>query len=377
MKIVITGGAGFIGSSLVNALYKLENLHLVVIDNLSQQIHGKVPNESSLFLSIKGKCEFHKSRVEDINDWGQYLDDADCLVHLAAETGTGQSMYQIDNYHNVNSLATARMANYISCSNTSLKKVIVASSRSVYGEGAYSCSEHGIFYPQTRDTSLLSRGVFDPVCPICRLVAEPVSTSENAMLNPVSVYALTKLYQERLLSITCDMRDISFYGFRLQNVYGPGQSLSNPYTGILSIFSNLIIHGKPINVFEDGLESRDFVYIHDVVATFIEAITCEHAITGIINVGTGMPIDVLTVIENLEKGLNISSNYSISGSYRSGDIRHNYADLSNLKRIIDTDKFVKFEDGISRFTSWVLDQSLPFQDYEGSLKELKSKGLLS
>lgn len=376
MKIVITGGAGFIGSRLVNALHSAGGYNIEVIDCLSPQIHGVDGTISDLFKSIEGKCVFHHQAVEKIVDWGPYLADCDALIHLAAETGTGQSMYEIDRYNAVNCVGTAKICEYLMNHKHRVSKLLLASSRSIYGEGAYNCADHGLFHPVTRNDALMKQGHFDPVCPACGTTAQSVATREEAPILPASVYALTKYYQERLFDICARSLGISYFGLRLQNVYGPGQSLRNPYTGILSIFSNLLLNGKPIDIFEDGLESRDFVYINDVVSAFIAAVAYQDPYVGVMNVGAGQKVDVLTVLKQLAANYGVEPISTISGNYRLGDIRHNYADISVIQKVLGYSPSYDIRAGLVEFCTWVRGQSLPEQDYVNSLSQLRQRGLL-
>ena len=268
-NILITGGAGFIGSNLALKLLSY-GYNITVLDNLSEQIHGSDPNKSLLYNSIKDKVNFILGDVCNENDWIKSIENQDVIIHLAAETGTGQSMYEVEKYVNVNVRSNAILLNCLSNKKNKIQKIIVASSRAVYGEGKYSCSEDGVVFPIQRSDYNLSKGDFNPKCPICDNNVTPMPTDEKSPLNPVSIYGITKQNQEQLISLGCKSLGISSIIYRYQNVYGPGQSLSNPYTGILSIFSTRILNNNQIEIFEDGLESRDFVYIDDVVdATFL------------------------------------------------------------------------------------------------------------
>ncbi len=376
MKIVITGGAGFIGSRLVNALHLAGGYYIEVIDCLSPQVHGVDGTDSDLFESIKGKCVFHNQAVENITEWGQYLADCDVLIHLAAETGTGQSMYEIDRYNAVNCVGTAKICEYLMNQKHRVSKLLLSSSRSVYGEGAYTCTDHGRFHPVNRNDVLLKQGCFDPVCPVCGKAVQSTATREDAPVLPASIYALTKYYQERLFDICARSLGVSYFGLRLQNVYGPGQSLRNPYTGILSIFSNLLLNGQPIDIFEDGLESRDFVYIDDVVNALVAAVAYQAPYIGVMNVGAGQKVDVLTVLKHLAANYGVEPNFRISGNYRLGDIRHNYADISAIQQVLGYSPRYDFRAGLAEFCAWVQGQALPAQDYMNSLSELKARGLL-
>ncbi|MBC7726684.1 MAG: NAD-dependent epimerase/dehydratase family protein, partial [Microbacteriaceae bacterium] len=203
-----------------------------------------------------------------------------------------------------------------------------------------------------------------------------LATDENALIHPSSVYGITKQVQEQLVMTVCPTLSIAGVALRYQNVYGPGQSLSNPYTGILSIFSNLIMSGKPINIFEDGLESRDFVYIDDVVAATVLALFNPSAANEVFNVGAGTPVDVMTVARTLVRLLGTEVPIAVSGNFRIGDIRHNYACLQKAKNLLGFTPQFDFEAGIRLFCDWVKTQGPVQSDYEGSIAEMKQKGLL-
>ena len=260
-NILITGGAGFIGSNL--ALKLAEKGHVVtVLDNLSEQIHGK---NSELLNTIIDQVHFIKGDVRNAEDWMKALKNQEVVVHLAAETGTGQSMYEVQKYTEVNINGTAIFLDYLVNEKHSIQKVVIASSRAIYGEGKYNCEEHGIIYPNERKENDLLKGEFEPKCPVCNTDLMVLLTDENSKIHPSSVYGITKQNQEQMVLNVCQSINIPAVAFRYQNVYGPGQSLKNPYTGILSIFSTQIKNGNDLNIFEDGLESRDFVFIDDVV----------------------------------------------------------------------------------------------------------------
>ncbi|HJU45692.1 MAG TPA: NAD-dependent epimerase/dehydratase family protein, partial [Chitinophagaceae bacterium] len=288
MKILITGGAGFIGSSLALALIARGHA-ITVLDNLSEQIHGKdAENTSGLFLRIKDKVNFIKGDVCNEADWRKALSDQDAVVHLAAETGTGQSMYQIRRYTDVNIGATSLLLDLLANGQYNVKRVVVASSRAIYGEGKYFSEKYGYVYPGTRERERMSAGKFDVSFKEDENL-QLVATDEESKIHPTSVYGITKQVQEQMVMTVCPAIGIDPVAFRYQNVYGPGQSLKNPYTGILSIFSNLIKNRQPINIFEDGNESRDFVFIDDVVDATVAGIEKDAAVNTVFNVGTGVP----------------------------------------------------------------------------------------
>ena len=377
-NILITGGAGFIGSNL--SLRLIENGYAVtILDNLHPQIHGANPDETSpLYQSIKDKVRFIKGDVTNKNNWETALQNQDIVVHLAAETGTGQSMYEIERYTNVNVLGTSILLDYLTNQKHHIQKVVVSSSRAVYGEGKYFSQKSNLFfYPTNRSESDLQNGIFEIKNPTDETEFLTVcATDEQSKIQPNSIYGLTKYHQEQAILICCKSLNIPCVALRYQNVYGPGQSLSNPYTGILSIFSTRIKQQKPINIFEDGNESRDFVFIDDVIDATIRGIEKTTANNKVYNVGTGTAISVLHVAQALMKNYAIEVPLEISGQYRKGDIRHNFADISLIKNDLGFEAKITFEDGIQQFCNWVNQQNILTDYYDESLLEMKIKGLM-
>lgn len=375
MNILITGGAGFIGSNL--ALKLIQKGHtLTIIDNLSKQIHGENPEEESpLYKSIAQKVKFIKGTVESEADLIEAVKGQDVIVHLAAETGTGQSMYQIKRYTDVNVGGTALLLDILANNPHTVKKIVIASSRSIYGEGRYLSEELGYVYPKHRTDDYMQANDFEVKYPGCEKPLQLVATDEDSKIHPSSVYGITKQNQEQMIMTVCPTIGIAPVAFRYQNVYGPGQSLSNPYTGILSIFSTRIKNNKDINVFEDGKETRDFVFIDDVVDATILGIEKDEANNQVFNVGTGVPTEVNTVVEELMANYGHTVPVTISGNYRLGDIRHNYADLSRIKSVLGFEPKVDFKQGIAKFAAWVNTQEIKTDKYQQSLQEMKDKGL--
>lgn len=375
MKILITGGAGFIGSNIARKLYK-EGGQVTVLDNLSRQVHGANPEITSpLFRSIKDKVRFIKGSVTNRDDWAKAIAGQDAIIHLAALTGTGQSMYEIKEYVDTNIGGTALLLDILTNTKHNIKRVVVAESRAIYGEGKYYCSNCGEVYPLERSNKDMAVGDFECKCPSCGHAIELVSTSESSCIHPTSVYGVCKQVQGQLVHLVCKNIGIESVSFRYQNVYGPGQSLSNPYTGILSIFSTRILNHHDINIFEDGKESRDFVYIDDVVNATILGLKKEEANGYAFNIGTGVATDVLTVARTLCDKYGIDVPINISGSYRMGDIRHNYADIRLANDILGYCPQWSFSDGIGEFCKWVARQDIQEDNYEISLNEMKERGL--
>ena len=375
MNILITGGAGFIGSNLSLALLA-KGHKITVLDNLSRQIHGDAPDKTSpLYKSIIDKVVFIKGTVTSREDWSKALTGQDVIVHFAAETGTGQSMYCIEKYTEVNIQGTAIMLDILANEEHKIKKIVIASSRSIYGEGKYLHPEYGVVYPNHRNEEDMLTGNFDVTYKGFSNL-KLVGTDEESKIHPSSVYGITKQNQEQMIMTVCPTLGIAPVAFRYQNVYGPGQSLSNPYTGILSIFSTQIRNGNGIQIFEDGKETRDFVFIDDVVNATILGIEKEEANNEIFNVGTGVATDVLTVAKTLIDAYNIDVPVKVTGKFRLGDIRHNYAEMSKIEDLLGFKPKIFFKEGIQKFTKWVLSQVIEEDNLEASLVQMKKKGLL-
>ena len=374
-NILITGGAGFIGSHL--AMRLIQSGHRVrVLDNLSEQIHGKDPAKTSpLYAAIRDQVEFMRGTVTSRTDWEKAIDDQQVIVHLAAETGTGQSMYMVEKYTEANIQGTAILLDLLTNRPHRVEKVVVASSRALYGEGKYFSKELGVVYPSHRNDADMKAGDFEVKHPGSGPL-ELLPTDESSRIHPSSVYGITKQVQEQLVMNVCGALGIAAVAFRYQNVYGPGQSLSNPYTGILSIFSTRIRSGQAINIFEDGLESRDFVFISDVVEATVAGIENESANNRIFNVGTGQATTVLDVVKALMREFGSEVPVEVSGMYRTGDIRHNFADIALLRDLLQVTPKVQFNEGIQKFVAWVKAQANCESDYEKSLEEMRSRGLL-
>ena len=376
-KILITGGAGFIGSNLALRLLE-KGYEVTVLDSLSPQIHGDNPDKTSpLYNSIKGKVNFILGSVTSREDWLKALDGAECVVHLAAETGTGQSMYEIEKYVSANIGGTALLLDILTnVKGLNVKRVVAAESRAIYGEGRYLDPATGRHvYPSERLDADMAAEDFGCHPDGSHAPLELVATTEDSMIHPTSVYGITKQVQGQLIHLCCKAIGIDAVTFRYQNVYGPGQSLSNPYTGILSIFSTRIKNGNGINIFEDGRETRDFVYIDDVVDATVRGIEVPEAAGHVFNVGTGVATDVLTVAQTLMKCYGTEVPLTVSGNYRLGDIRHNYADISLARRVLGFDPQWPFDKGIARFAEWVDSQEVHEDRYDASIAEMKSKGL--
>lgn len=376
MKILITGGAGFIGSCIARKL--IFGGHFVrILDNLSPQIHSDKP----AWLSGPD-VDFMLGSVSDRSVLVQALRDIDVVIHLAAETGTGQSMYQIEKYYDVNVMGTALLFDVLTNDeNRTVKKVLLASSRSVYGEGAYvcgsNCTSGGLRqYPQARSLNSLSEGYWDHLCQQCGGTLTSSPTNELDDISPASMYAASKYAQEDIVRIGCSTLSMEFGIFRLQNVYGPGQSLNNPYTGILSIFSTKIKNGNELPIFEDGLESRDFVNVDDVAEVFVIASEYSGYLSDVVNVGSGVASTVIDIAKTLVSAFKISVPITVTSNFRLGDIRHNFADISKLKQLFGFQPSISLEAGISDFVEWVDGQPVHDDNLSLANNELLKRNLM-
>lgn len=374
-NVLVTGGAGFIGSNITLKLLD-KGYQVTVLDSLSKQIHGLQPSSTSpLYRKIKDKVKFIKGDVCCRDDWEKALDNIDYVIHLAAETGTGQSMYEIKKYVDTNIGGTALLLDVLTNTHHHVKRVVVAESRAIYGEGKYRCPLCGDVYPLERKDEDMAKGDFECKCPKCGRNVNLVATTEDSAIHPSSVYGIAKQVQGQLVHLVCKAIGVESVSFRYQNVYGPGQSLSNPYTGILSIFSTQIKNHHGLNIFEDGKETRDFVYIDDVADATILGMEVPEANGHVFNIGTGTAIDVLTVAQTLCDKYKIHVPIKISGNYRLGDIRHNFADISLARKILGFKPKWSFSDGISEFAKWVNEQEIYEDKYENSIIEMQKKGL--
>jgi dTDP-L-rhamnose 4-epimerase len=374
-RVLITGGAGFIGSHLSLKLLSL-GYKVTVLDLLKPQIHGDNIDQSYTFNLIKDKVNFIHGDANSIVDLIKALDNQDYVFHLAAETGTGQSMYQVDNYIQNNIASTAKLYQLINENKFKIKKIIISSSRAVYGEGKYECNKHGIVYPTSRTFNDVKDHNYELKCPYCFTAMNPLPTDEKSLLSPTSIYGFTKQAQEQISSILSQSMGVPSICLRFQNVYGPGQSLKNPYTGILSIFSSLIKNGQDINIFEDGLESRDFIYIDDVVNSMILGLNYNTtSLHETFNVGTGKPTTVFEIAQILSNLYKVNTKLTITNKYRLGDIRHNFADVTKASQQLGFKSKITVQNGLFEFVNWVNLQDVKRIDYEKSMKELASRDL--
>lgn len=333
---------------------------VVVLDNLSPQIHSQ-PEFSAV---LRNQAECIQADIRDSAELEKALQGVEIVVHLAAETGTGQSMYQLHHYTEVNTLGTAGLLDLLVNRPNQVRRIVLASSRAVYGEGQYSCTRCGIVYPPSRPVSQLARHDWEMKCPNCGNPVQPVPTQEEALLQPQSIYASSKQSQEQLVNITCQARELESVVLRYQNVYGPGQALTNPYTGILCVFFTQIVLGKPLLLFEDGQPSRDFVFIEDVAAATAASVEAPAGGSTVLNVGTGQRTSVSQVAQTLYEVMELEPQAEISYKYRLGDIRHCYANISKLQQLGYSPR-VDFRQGVQQFVEWAISQDNTGEQFAG------------
>ncbi len=370
-KVLVTGGAGFIGSHLVDRLVELGH-KVRVFDSLEPQVHG---NSQSIPKYLNEECKFIEADIRNRKQLKEALEEIEVIFHQAAVVGVGQSMYQVHKYVEVNTLGTANLLDILVNEKHNVEKLIVASSMSVYGEGKYQCDNCGKVYPKLRSLEQLKRREWEMRCPLCGKSVEGIPTPEEKPLYPTSIYAISKRDQEEICLTTGRAYDIPTVALRYFNVYGPRQALSNPYTGVAAIFSARIKNRHNPIIFEDGLQSRDFIHVRDIVQANILAMEKEEANFEVFNVGMGRKLTILDMANILIKKLGKDELHpEIVSKYREGDIRHCYADITKIQRKLRYTPEVKFEDGISDLIDWVKGEEA-VDRFEESRNQLERKGL--
>ena len=350
MNILVTGGAGFIGSHIVDEL--IERGHRVrVLDALVEQVHGGAGPQH-----LNPDAEFLQGDVCDSEVVDHALEGVDVVYHKAAEVGVGQSMYEIARYVKANDLGTAVLLEAVVKRRPQIKKLVVASSMSIYGEGAYACDSCGPVLPKLRTLPQLLERDWEINCPQCGAKTKPVPTNEDKPLIPSSVYAISKQDQEQFCLVVGRAYDIPVVALRYFNVYGPRQALSNPYTGVCAIFSGRLLNDQAPMVFEDGEQTRDFVHVSDIVQANMLVLETDKADYQALNIGTGFPISISEIALMLARGLGKDIHPEVTGKYREGDIRHCVADISRARALLGYEPRVKLADGIPELLEWVRQQ---------------------
>jgi dTDP-L-rhamnose 4-epimerase len=363
-RVLVTGGAGFIGCHVVRALLTA-GYEVRVLDSLIEQVHSRNPLDKPALRD----AEFIHADVRDLDAVAAALEGVDQVVHLAAEVGVGQSMYAIDRYVSVNDQGTAVL--FQALINRPVERVVVASSMSIYGEGLYRTADG-----EPVEDAVRSAGGWDPVGPDGRPLI-PVATPESKRPNLASVYALTKYVQERLTLTVAPAYGMQGVALRLFNVYGPGQALSNPYTGVLAIFASRLLNGERPLVFEDGEQRRDFVHVEDVARAFILALEHEEAPGRVFNIGSGRDVSILDVARALASAMGVSQlGPDVAGKARVGDIRHCFADTGLARQLLGFEARRSFADSLGALADWVGQQQAVDRVAEAR-RELEQRGLVA
>ena len=370
--ILVTGGAGYIGSHLVDALVARE-YRVTVLDNLEPQVHrsGVWPTYAN------AKAEYVKGDVRDRSVFEPLVLRSQAVVHFGAAVSVGQSMYQVDRYVDVNTRGTAVLLDILVNAAHHVEKVIVASSIGVYGEGAYECATHGVVAPTIRSEQQLTLRDWEQHCPYCSTHVRSIPTPEDKALYRDNIYSMTKYHQEEMVLLIGKTYGIPSVAPRFFNVYGPRQSLSNPYAGVAAIWLSRLLNGKQPIVFEDGGQLRDFVSIHDVVDCLVLMLENPGADHLPVNIGSGETITILDIAKLLTRLLGVSIEAQVTQTGRKFDIRHNTADIARARQTLGYAPKVSLEEGFSELIEWAKttpDVAVDF--FDKALQELQEKGLL-
>lgn len=368
-RILITGGAGFVGAHTADALIAAGH-RVRIFDNLKSQVHqGGVSY-------LPKDAEFILGDVRNLERLSKAVEGSEVIFHLAAAVGVGQSMYEIAEYTSVNNLGTANLLQAILDTRSIPEKIVVASSMSIYGEGSYLCFSCGEVAPPPRPLRQLFEKQWEAVCPHCEESLVPVPTREDKPLQATSIYALSKKDQEEMTLLFGRTYQIPAVALRYFNIYGPRQALSNPYTGVAAIFASRLINQKAPVIFEDGRQMRDFVSVHDVVAANLRAMESSPGDGRALNIGSGQPVTIGEIAEQLGEQLGTKFPAEITGKYRSGDVRHCFADISAAREFLGYRPQVRFQAGIQELVSWLRSQSAN-DDVDQAMAQLAVHGLVA
>jgi len=347
MKVLVTGGAGFIGSHTVDRLIEDGN-KVFVLDNFEPQVHqNKKPDY------LNPDVDYILGDITKKENWLKVLKKVDSIIHLAAMVGVGQSMYQPVRYLLANTIGTSNMFEILVNKpeiRKNIQKIIVASSKSIYGEGAYECKTHDVVYPRLRTREQLERKDWEVHCPVCGEYVKPVGITEEKPVQNLSTYALSKYDTERIAVNFGFMLKIPTIAFRYFNVFGPRQSLNNPYTGVCAIFSSRIKNKNPPVVFEDGNQVRDFIDVRDIVEANILALNSEKS--GVLNVGTEKPTSILEIARTLIDVFDSDVDVKITEEFRPGDNRHDFAGISKIRKELSFKPKYSLREGMEKLVEW-------------------------
>lgn len=369
-KVLVTGGAGFVGSHTADALLR-EGHSVRIFDNLSEQVHSAGPP-----TYLPSDAEFVYGDIRDLESLCNAVRGVDVIYHFAAAVGVGQSMYQIAHYTAVNNQGTGNLLQAILETHAQPEKLIVASSMSIYGEGKYRCEECGDVAPPPRPADQLKGKHWETLCPNCGICLTPVATDENKPLQCTSIYALSKKGQEEMTLLFGRTYEIPVVALRYFNIYGIRQALSNPYTGVAAIFASRLMNGKAPIVFEDGLQMRDFVSVHDIVQANLLAMTNSQADGRALNVGSGRAVTISEIAAELGKALGVQLPMEITGKFRAGDVRHCFADISASQRLLGYRPRVTLKEGVKALAQWLQAQEAKDQ-FDEAIQRLAVHGLVA
>ena len=349
--VLVTGGAGFIGCAISAALIEAFD-EVVAVDSLHPQVHAVQDRPAALDVGVR----FVRGDVTDPDMWDELLADLrpEVVIHLAAETGTGQSLAEGSRHANVNVVGTTQLLDALNRHGVLPRRIVLTSSRAVYGEGGWRATDGSgeITYPGQRSNAMLQRGEWDFPG------AEPIAMSADVVHPaPASVYAATKLTQEHLLNVWCAALDVEPFILRLQNVYGPGQSLSNPYTGIMSLFCRMAKEGRSIPLYEDGAVRRDFILIDDVARGVVAAALASTAPSTPIDIGSGEMQTIETAASLIAAFYGAPAPH-VTGQFRNGDVRHAWADVTRAQALLEWEPEYSLSAGIDRLATWIDAQAI-------------------
>ena len=372
-RVLITGGAGFVGSHLADALAGAGH-EVTIFDNLEPQVHGPDCRRPAY---LDPELRLEQGDIRDIDALAPLVQQADVVFHLAAMVGVGQSMYQVRRYTDVNAMGMATLLEALVTDRGRVRKLVVASSMSIYGEGAYLCAGCGPVFPRLRPTEQLAEAAWEVRCPSCGAELEPVPTPEDKPLYPTSIYAINKRDHEEMALAFGQAYGVPAVALRFFNIYGSRQALTNPYTGVAAIFCGRMLSGQTPVIYEDGGQLRDFVHVSDVVQACCLAMERGGADNQVLNVGTGRPISVLEVGELLARELGWTGGFEIREKFRAGDIRHCFADITRIQTLLGYEPRYRFEAGVSELVAWVAQQQgVSVPRASDADRELEALGLL-